>query len=187
MSIVPIALRAGASGPRTGLPPLLANPNLLSLAGYYHGASVGATAIAAVDQLVGGMDNKTINMKAGNRYLLAMQLTCEIDRAVSTSRTFVPTWGVKTSTGAFPALNAMSTFKGWTATPTSGCKMTLICDYLSASGEIQGSIIGTELYIPTADQVGIQFGCRVVDVNTHDSIDDWDCWAMVFEMPGIAP
>jgi hypothetical protein len=183
-----IPLRAGADGPPIGLPPLIATPNIASIVGYFHGASVGGpTELVAVDTLVGGMDNRTIAMRAGCRYLVEMHLSCGTKHDATLSRIFQPTYATKPSGGAFPALNAMHLFQGYAASPTTGATLWVgAANETTVTAYGHGNLMAAELVIPTVDQVGIQFGVRIgAVVAGYDFVIDYNCWAQVFELGGI--
>jgi hypothetical protein len=176
----PLPLRFSPSGPKIGVPPLLATPDIMSLILVALGDSSLTDFDAATEPVMfnGGSTDLPVDLKVGYRYSIFAQFSVE-QTGLTVSHLFTPRWNRRiTSTGAWLASDATA--------PTFQTNQVLASP--ADASETNSLVACCDEFIPTVayDQVRLAM-TSISGILASASIRNPNCWIAIVERAGIAP
>jgi hypothetical protein len=176
----PLPLRFSPSGPKIGLPPIMATPNLLSLILCKIGDSSNTTFGTATEKVAwnGSATALAVDLKVGYRYSIFAQVSVE-QTTLTVSHLFTPRWNRRIkSTGLWLAADS--------AAPTFQTNQVLSSG--SIATETNSMVCCVDEFIPTVDydQIAIPL-TSITGVLAAAFIRNPNCWIAVFERGGVVP
>jgi hypothetical protein len=176
----PLPLRFSPSGPKIGLPPVMATPNLASLIACAIGSASNTTFAAATEsvQWDGGSVDLPVDLKTGYRYSIFTQVSVE-QTGLTVSHLFNPRWNRRIkSTGL------------WLVADTTApiFQSSNVISAPSVPTETNAMVCCVPDFIPTVDydMIRVPITCLSGVVATA-FIRNPNCWVAVLERGGIAP